>query len=142
MTIQITPASPQDARDLSRLVVLGNANDAMFTLIVSPERNATPEQKAEHMRWRTERTRFTMQRAGTHWFKAVDSSTGENVGFAGVVAPENEKSAWDGKPTETMDEKWHKIYLEATTEKKEAALGGREDVWCKFLPVLLAKIRV
>ena len=132
MTIQISPASSQDAGDLSRLIVLGNANDAMFTLIVSRERNATPAQKAEHLRWRTERTQFNMQRAGTHWFKAVDTATGEAVGFAGVVAPENEASAWDGTMSETIDEKWFAIYSQATTEKKEALLEGREDVWCEF----------
>ena len=131
MSTHITSASPQDAEDLSRLIVLSNANDAMFTLIVSPSLNATPAHKAEHLRWRTERTRFTMQRTGTHWFKAVDTSTNESVGFAGVVAPENEKSAWEGTPTETMDQKWFEAYMKATTETKEALLGGREDVWCK-----------
>ena len=125
MPLQISPSSPQDADDLTRLVVLGNADDAMFTLIVSHERNATPAQRAEHLRWRTERTRMNMQRAGTHWFKAVDTLTGQSVGFAGVVAPQNEKSAWDGKLSETMDEKWFAIYMQATKEKKEALLGGR-----------------
>jgi hypothetical protein len=132
MSIQISPASPQDAEDLARLVILGNADDAMFTLVVSPERNATPAQKAEQLRWRTERNRSNMQRAGAHWFKAVDTLTGESVGFAGVVAPQSEESKWDGKLSETMDEKWFKIYMGAVGEKKEALLGRRDDVWCEF----------
>ena len=132
MSIRISPASPEDAEDVARLVILGNADDAMFTLVVSPERNATPAQKAEQLRWRTERNRSNMQRAGAHWFKAVDSTTGESVGFAGVVAPHSEESSWDGKLSETMDEKWFNIYMGAVGEKKEALLEGREDVWCKF----------
>lgn len=132
MTVEISPATPQDAEDLARLVILGNADDAMFTLVVSPERNATPAQKAEQLRWRTERNRSNMQRAGAHWFKAIDTATGESVGFAGVVAPQSEESKWDGKLSETMDEKWFKIYMGAVGDKKEALLGGREDVWCKF----------
>lgn len=132
MSIQISPASPQDAEDLARLVILGNADDAMFTLVVSPERNATPAQKAEQLRWRTERNRSNMQRVGAHWFKAVDTLTRENVGFAGVVAPQSEESKWDGRLSETMDEKWFEIYMGAVGEKKESLLEGREDVWCKF----------
>ena len=132
MSIEITAASPQDAGDLARLVILGNADDAMFTRIVSHERNATPAQQAEQLRWRTERNRLNMQRAGTHWFKAVDTSTGENVGFAGVVAPQAEESTWNGKLSETMDEEWFKIYMGAVGEQKEALLRGREDVWCMF----------
>lgn len=133
MSVEITAASPQDAGDLARLVILGNADDAMFTRIVSHERNATPAQRAEQLRWRTERNRANMQRAGTHWFKAVNTTTGETVGFAGVVAPQAEESKWDGKLSETMDEEWFKIYMGAVGEKKEALLGGREDVWCEFL---------
>ena len=76
---------------------------------------------------------MNMQRAGTHWFKAVDTLTGASVGFAGVIAPQSEKSAWDGKLSETMDEKCFGIYMQATKEKKEALLGGREeDIWCEF----------
>jgi hypothetical protein len=132
MSIQISPASPHDAEDLARLVILGNADDAMFTLVVSPERNATPAQQAEQLRWRTERNRSNMQRAGAHWFKAIDTTTGESVGFAGVVAPQSEESSWDGRLSETMDEKWFNIYMGAVGKKKEALLAGREDVWCEF----------
>jgi hypothetical protein len=73
-----------------------------------------------------------MQRRGAHWFKAVDTTTGESVGFAGVVAPQSEESKWNGKLSETMDEKWFGIYMSAVGGKKESLLGGREDVWCKF----------
>ena len=137
MTVEISPASPQDAEDLARLVILGNADDAMFTLVVSPERNATPAQKAEQLRWRTERNRSNMQRAGAHWFKAIDTATGESVGFAGVVAPQSEESKWDGKLSETMDGKWFGIYMGTVGGKKEALLGGREDVWCEYFEFLL-----
>lgn len=131
MSIQISPASPHDAEDLARLVILGNADDAMFTLVVSPERNATPAQQAEQLRWRTERNRSNMQRAGAHWFKAIDTTTGESVGFAGVVAPQSEESSWDGQLSETMDETWFNIYMGAVGKKKEALLAGRGDVWCE-----------
>jgi hypothetical protein len=104
MSIQILPASSQDAGDVARLVILGNADDPVFTRIVSHELN---------------------------WFKAVDTSTSESVGFAGVVAPQSEESKWDGKLSETMDEKWFGVYMRDVGEKKEALVGGREDVWCE-----------
>jgi hypothetical protein len=131
MSIQILPASSQDAGDVARLVILGNADDPVFTRIVSHELNATPGQQAEQLRWRTERNRSNMQRRGAHWFKAVDTSTSESVGFAGVVAPQSEESKWDGKLSETMDEKWFGVYMRDVGEKKEALVGGREDVWCE-----------
>jgi hypothetical protein len=81
-----------------------------------------------------------MQRRGAHWFKAVDTSTGESVGFAGVVAPQSEESKWDGKLSETMDEKWFEIYMGAVGGKKESLLEGREDVWCKFCWCMLTRI--
>lgn len=80
-----------------------------------------------------------MQRKGAHWFKAVDTSTGESVGFAGVVAPQSEESKWDGKLSETMDGEWFGVYIGAVGGKKEGLLGGREDVWCEFLCVFLLK---
>ena len=135
MSIQILPASSQDAPDVARLVILGNADDAMFSRVVSHELNATSAQQAEQLRWRAERNRSNMQRRGAHWFKAVDTTTGESVGFAGVVAPQSEESKWDGKLSETMDAKWFEIYMGAVGGKKESLLEGREDVWCKFAGV-------
>lgn len=132
MTVQIVPASAQDAEDLARLIIIGNANDKMFNRIVSPGKVSTPAQKAEQLRWRTARNALNMQRRGTYWFKAVDTKTSETIGFVGAVAPKSEESAWDGTLCESMDAEWFAKYMKATMETKEALLEGREDVWCKL----------
>jgi len=94
MSIQtkILSATEHNAQEFAYLTILANAQDKMFTYICPPERNATPAQQAEHLRWRTERIRNRMQSAGTYWFRAIDVKTGDAVGVAGVIAPHCDKS--------------------------------------------------
>jgi hypothetical protein len=129
-TIQIVPASYTDASDLAHLVLLCNANDLLFSLIAPLSKNTTPEQKAEHLRWRTERIRTMMQRAGTHWFKAIDASTNQTIGFAGVVDPQAEQSTWSsGAMSETVDAERFAEFGRLTLEKKGEVMGERVDFW-------------
>lgn len=141
MSIQILPASEQDAEDIARLMVLTNADDKMFNYVVTPERNATLAQKEEQVRWRTERIRFNIQRAGVYWLKAVDTLTSQLVGLIGVDSPQNEKSAWKGEMTETVDEARFKDVMQTIKQKKEDLLGDRKDFWRELcLPILVAFI--
>lgn len=138
MSIQILPASEQDAEDIARLMVLANADDKMFKYVVTPERNATTAQKEEQVRWRTERIRFNIRRTGVYWLKAVDTLTGQLVGQIGVASPKNEKSAWKGEMTETVDEARFKEVMQTIKQKREDLLVDREDFWRELcLPLVV-----
>jgi hypothetical protein len=138
MSFHISRASHLDAEELAQLVIVTNGTDGFFGLIAPPEKNATPEQKAEHLRWRAERIGMNIQRKGTHWFTAVDVASNKIVALAGVTAPENEKSAHSGEISETIDEVIFKELREALEQKKQELLGDRADVWrgCYLLPCL------
>lgn len=129
MTVQILPASEEDAEDLARMVVLCNADDKIFNHIVARERNATPAQKAEHIRWRSERNRWNMRKKGSYYFKAVDTLTKSSVGFAAIISPENEKSAWPGGPSDTVDQEYFMEYVQAVERKKKDLLGDADNIW-------------
>lgn len=132
MTIQITPATEDDASALAQLVVVCNVDDAIFNHIVPPSKNATPEQKAEHLRWRSERNRWNMRKQGTYYFKAVDTMTDTVIGFAGVISPDSEKNAWPGGPSETVDQGYFVEYVQAVERKKNELLEDAKDVWREF----------
>jgi hypothetical protein len=136
MSFHISRASHLDAEELAQLVIVTNGTDGFFGLIAPPEKNATPEQKAEHLRWRAERIGMNIQRKGTHWFTAVDVASNKIVALAGVTAPENEKSAHSGEISETIDEVIFKELREALEQKNQELLGDRADVWrgCYLLP--------
>jgi hypothetical protein len=129
MSFHISPASHLDAEELAQLVIVTNGTDGFFGLIAPPERNATPEQKAEHLRWRAERIGMNIQRAGTHWFQAVDVASNKIVALAGVTAPENEPSAHSGEISKTIDLAIFNEFMEAVKQKNQELLGDRKDVW-------------
>lgn len=132
MAIQIIPASEQDAEGLARMVVLCNADDKIFNHIVARERNATPAQKAEHIRWRSERNRWNMQKKGTHYFKAIDTLTNRPVGFAGIASPDNDKTPWPGVLSDTVHDGYFMEYVQAVSQKRKELLGEGDDVWRKL----------
>jgi hypothetical protein len=129
MSFRISPASHLDAEELAQLVIVTNGTDGFFGLMAPPERNATPEQKAEHLRWRSERIGMNIQRKGTHHFTAVEVASDRIVALAGITAPENEKSAHSGEISETIDKAIFKQLREALEQKKQELLGDRADVW-------------
>lgn len=88
-----------------------------------------------------------MQIADSHWFKAVDSGTGEVVGYAGCLAPEGVKVSGgvsagarvegDGALPEIVDGESLGRWDGVLGEMKRECLGGREDVWCESFFFLL-----
>jgi hypothetical protein len=129
MSFKISPASHLDAEEIAQLIIVTNGTDRFFGLITPPERNATPEQKAAHLRWRAERIGMNIQRKGTHFFTAVDVASNKIVALAGVTAPENEKSAHSGEISETVDEALYKKFMEAVEQKNQELFGDRKNIW-------------
>jgi hypothetical protein len=129
---EILPATEQHAKEFAHLTIVSHAQDKMFTYTCPRDRNATPAQQTEHLRWRTKRIRNRMQSAGTYWFRAVDLLTSCTVGVAGVIGPHCEKSGWTNKPSEAVDEESFMECAHMTAQKREDLLGDREEeVWCR-----------
>jgi ribosomal protein S18 acetylase RimI-like enzyme len=135
---EILAATGQDAQDFANLTITSNAQDKMFVYVCPHDRNATPAQQSEHLRWRTERIRNRMQSAGTHWFKAVDVQTDCTVGVTGAIAPHCDKSGWINELSEAIDQESFVECTHMTAQKRRDLLGDREEeVWCESsdLPV-------
>ena len=124
-------ATEQQAEEFARLDIVANAHDEMFIYACPHDRNATPAQQSEHLRWRTQRMGNRMQPAGTYWFRAVDVQTGRTVGVIGALAPGCDKSGWTHQPTEAIDGEKFEQCAQFIGEKRIELLGDREDVWCK-----------
>jgi hypothetical protein len=129
--IEIVAATEQHAQEFARLDIVANAHDEIFIYACPHDRNATPAQQSEHLRWRTERMGNCMQSAGTYWFRAVDVQTGRTVGVTGVLAPRCDTSGWIHEPTEAIDGEKFAQCEQLIEKKRTELLGNREDVWCK-----------
>jgi hypothetical protein len=129
--IEIVATTEQDAEEFAQLDILANAQDRMFIYACPLDRNATPAQQSEHLRWRTEWMANRMRSAGTYWFRAVDAQTGRTVGITGAIAPNCDKSGWTHGLTEAIDKEFFEECCQIVEQKKTELLGDRKDVWCK-----------
>ena len=130
--IEIVATTEQDAEEFAQLDILANAQDRMFIYACPLDRNATPAQQSEHLRWRTEWMANRMRSAGTYWFRAVDAQTGRTVGITGAIAPNCDKSGWTNERSEAIDEAAFMECAQMTAGKRKELLGDREqETWCK-----------
>ncbi|KAM0719282.1 hypothetical protein Q7P37_005187 [Cladosporium fusiforme] len=139
MAITILPALPSDSATLTPIGLLAFANDPLNAAMVKAS-TSTPSQLDEHLQWRIKRNERRMQGAGKFWFKAVDSETGEMIGYTGILAPEagvkfnnvavgaGSVEAEGGMP-EIIDREWLVVWEGIMEELKERHLKGRDDYW-------------
>lgn len=139
MAITILPAQPSDASTLVPIGLLAFSADPLNCALLKLS-TATPAQLAAHLQWRIKRNERRMAGPGGFWFKAVDSESGEVLGFTGALAPEVDAGAHagagalqiDGEVPEVVDREFMGRWERGLEGLKEECLGARRDYWCEF----------
>lgn len=152
MAITILPATPSDSAVLTPIGLLAFANDPLNQALVTTT-TPTPAQQEEYVQYRIQRNERRMAGPGKSWFKAVDSDTGEVLGYTGILAPEQVKvlggvvagsgpANADGPLPEILNREWVDVVEREFGALKKRHLDGREDFWCEsFFFWLFAALR-
>ena len=76
---------------------------------------------------------------GKFWFKAVDSTTGDLVGYVGMLAPkktrpepEGSVDGWHASAPANTDLALFAVFVGKLEEMQEKLMGRRDDYWCEF----------
>lgn len=137
-TYDIVPISETDPSVLTRIGYKAFADDLLNSRLYNLE-GATPSQIENDLQWRIRRNEKRMNDSGSHWLKAVESTTGKAVGYCGILAPKEGKphglDTDDTKLPETMDRNLHATLEAKAKELREQCLGKRDDYWCKRTPI-------
>jgi len=137
MTIDIVPATGPDAASLTSVGLQAFSTDPLNAALESYS-SLDPTQRSEYLQWRTERNRRRMTGPGKFWFKAVDSATGNLVGYVGMLAPERSRPEpetpddWFASTPANADLELFGVFVGKLEEMKEKVMGARDDYWCKF----------
>ena len=133
MSISIQPATLEDASEMLDVGMAAFANDLLNQSLFQLE-SATPEERAEFLRWRLESSKVRMRGPGKHWFKATDESTGKIVGLSGLYSPEatdtSEHSS--GPKPRWVNQDLDNEVNETLEAMRQECMGDRKDFWCKF----------
>jgi hypothetical protein len=137
MTIDIISATGADAPSLTSVGLQAFSTDPLNAALESYS-TLDPTQRSEYLQWRTERNRRRMTGPGKFWFKAVDSATGNLVGYFGMLAPERSRPEPEtpdeglaSAPANADLELWG-VFVGRLEEMREKLMGGRGDYWCEF----------
>lgn len=137
-SFDIVPIDQGDHDPLTRIGYRAFADDLLnkrLYNLVDP----TPEQLEEDLQWRIGRNGRRMHSAGSHWVKAIDTTTGKPVGYSGILAPEKGKPKGLDTDDSVMPATLNKELYAAIGEKgkmlRKQHLGERDDYWCEFRPI-------
>lgn len=143
MAIDILPANHNDAPKLVPIGIRAFEHDELHGRLESLEGLSSAELD-EHMQWRIARNVRRM--AGPHdfWYQAIDTETGEPVGYTGVLAPEKGKTKGTlaGDAAELampacINKEVHDLLGETFDRVRKQHMGDRDDYWCKFVSFYL-----
>jgi hypothetical protein len=140
MAIKIIPADHNDAPRLVPVGIRAFKNDEIHSRLENLE-GLTPAELDAHMQWRIARNVRRMAGPHDHWFQAIDTETGEPVGFTGVLAPEKGKVkglissdvATELAMPACINKEVHDMVGETSERLRKEYMGDRDDYWCKFL---------
>jgi hypothetical protein len=134
-TYDIVPIGERDASVLTRIGYKAFAND-LLNLRLYNLQDAAPTQVEDDLQWRIQRNEKRMYGSGSHWFKAIEATTGKAVGSCGILAPEKGKpkgldTTDNTKLPETMSQDLWAVVGAKGKELREQHMGNRDDYWCK-----------
>ena len=139
-SFDIKPIDQGDADPLTRIGYKAFADDLLNKRLYNLV-DATPSQVEEDLQWRINRNSRRMYNEGSHWFKAIDTTTGKPVGYSGILAPEKGKPKGldtdDSVMPVTMNQELYALIGEKGKALRKQHLGERDDYWCKFRPLCL-----
>jgi hypothetical protein len=137
-SFDIVPIEQGDNDPLTRIGYQAFADDLLnkrLYNLVDP----TPEQVEEDLQWRINRNGRRMYSAGSHWVKALESTTGKPVGYSGILAPEKGKPKGldtdDSVMPATLNKELYALIGEKGKALRKQHLGERDDYWCEFRPL-------
>jgi hypothetical protein len=134
-TYDIVPIGERDASVLTRIGYKAFAND-LLNLRLYNLQDAAPTQVEDDLQWRIQRNEKRMYGSGSHWFKAIEATTGKAVGSCGILAPEKGKpkgldTTDNTKLPETMNQDLWAVVGAKGKELGEQHMGNIDDYWCK-----------
>jgi hypothetical protein len=137
-SFEIVPIEQGDNDPLTRIGYQAFADDLLnkrLYNLVDP----TPEQVEEDLQWRINRNGRRMYTAGSHWVKALESTTGKPVGYSGILAPEKGKPKGldtdDSVMPATLNKELYALIGEKGKALRKQHLGERDDYWCESRPL-------
>ena len=138
MTVTILPATVSDARALTSTGLQAFSTDPLNKALENYSA-LDPTQRNEYLQWRTERNLDRMTGPGKFWFKAVDSTTGDLVGYVGMLAPkktrpEPERSVdeWHASAPANTDLELFATFVRKLEEMQEELMGGGRIIGVSF----------
>jgi hypothetical protein len=139
MTIDIFLATGSDAAALTSTGLQAFATDPLNKALENYSA-LNPTQRSEYLQWRTERNLRRMTGPGKFWFKAVDSASGDLVGYVGMLAPERSRPGPESNGVDegladapaNADMVLFGVFVGKLEEMRERLMGERRDYWCKF----------
>jgi hypothetical protein len=136
MPIEILPATGSDVSALTIVGLQAFANDPLNKALEKVA-ELDPTQRSEHLQWRTQYNLRRMTGPGKFWFKAVDSATGDLVGYVGMVAPKESRPE-PVKADESRAEVPANVDLgllgafeRKCEEMQKRHMGEWDDYWCE-----------
>jgi hypothetical protein len=136
MAITILPATSSDVVPLTIVGLQAFADDPLNKAL-EKFAELDPAQRSEHLQWRTQYNLRRMTGPGKFWFKAVDSATGELVGYVGMVGPKRtrpEPPKIDENHAEVpanVDVELLGVFERTCEEMRKRHMGERDDYWCE-----------
>lgn len=137
MTIDIVPATGSDVGPLTVVGLQAFADDPLNKALEKVS-ELNPTQQSEHLQWRTQYNLRRMTVPGKHWFKAVDSATGNLVGYVGMLAPKKTRAEMPSDVDESraevpanVDVELLAVFERKCEEMQKRHMEGRDDYWCK-----------
>jgi hypothetical protein len=147
MAVKIIPADHNDAPKLVPVGIRAFKHDPLHNRLENLEGLTTAELDA-HMQWRIARNVRRMAGPDDHWYQAIDTETGEPVGFTGIMAPEKGKKK-DVSPSDVATElvmpacinkEVHDMIATTSDRLRKEYMGDRDDYWCTFWACLAMSV--
>lgn len=139
MAIDIVLATGSDVGPLTIAGLQAFADDPLNKALEKVS-ELNPTERSTHLQWRTQYNLRRMTGPGKFWFKAVDSATGNLVGYVGMLAPKETRpevpSDTDGSHAEVpanVDVELLAVFERKCEEMQKRHMAGRDDYWCKTL---------
>ena len=144
MAIKIIPAHHNDAPRLVPIGIRAFKNDELHSRLENLE-GLTPAELDAHMQWRIARNVRRMEGPHDHWYQAIDTETGEPLGYTGILAPEKGKTkglisadvAAELVMPSCINKEIHDMVAETSDRLRKEYMGDRDDYWCMLSTYLV-----
>ena len=136
MSFSIEPIRPVDTEELINVHIAAYTGDMLHDTAIPSQ--MTPDQRVEYLAWRIANHDEAVNTPNTHFFKAIDRTTGRIAGYAAWTGPaptEQTQSEEESDSSTPMPSCLNVAFMEKVEarveEAKKRTFGEREDFWSK-----------